>query len=390
MNMKFDEDPKSITFPCIKVSQPIGAFYIASIESHKLCDITDFDVRRIFQDKRGFETYLGIQRPLVPKRVKEISSYVNTIDATFPTAVILAVPAVCAEFDESKNKMTLSNYPNPGEGEETILYKSIAKVLDGQHRIEGLKSFSDETFEINVSIFIDIDLADQAYIFSTVNLAQTKVNKSLAFDLYELAKTKSPQKMCHNIAVALDKTPDSPFFKKIKRLGVSTFGRFNETITQATFIQSLIVYVCKDEIEQETDRDHYKRGRKKLPLVTGDEANKYIFRNMFIEDKELKITDIIWNYFDAVEERWPDAWGSTDTGIMLNKTNGFRALMRLLRPAYLDITGSDSETNKDEFLKIFKKIGLKDKDFNTDAFQPGSSGESQLYQALMNGSQINP
>lgn len=385
MEKQLTEDPISIRFPCIKVNQPIGTFYIASIDSETLCKITHFDVRRILREKRDVETYLGIQRPLVPRRVKEISSYVNTIDACFPTAVILAVPAVCVEYDKNKNEMILSNYLDPGEGEQQICFRDIAKVLDGQHRIEGLRSFQNGSFDINVSIFIDIDIADQAYVFSTVNLAQTKVSKSLAYDLFELAKSKSPQKTCHNIAVAIDSNEKSPFCKRIKRLGVSTEGRFNETITQATFVQSLIVYICKDIIQQQQDRDKYLRG-KKIPLENADELKRLIFRNMFIQDKELEIADVIWNFFDAVKDRWPVAWEAKGRGIMLNKTNGFKGLMRFLRPVYLYLTSPGNVPQKEEFHEVFNGIDMKDEDFNIDNFKPGTSGESDLYRTLMDKS----
>ena len=166
---------------------------------------------------------MGIQRPRNEKRVKEIAKYVGTADACFPTAVILAVDGNCATYDENSKELTLQPYLDPADGEKPINYGEIANVLDGQHRIEGLKEsgFNNE-FDINVSIFIDIDIANQAYLFSTINLAQTKVNKSLVYDLFDLAKKRSPQKTCHNIAVALDKTSGSPFYERIKRLGVAT------------------------------------------------------------------------------------------------------------------------------------------------------------------------
>ena len=195
------EDPISFSFPVLRVRQPIGDFFLGVVDSKRLCEITEFDVRRIIKE-RDFETYLGIQRPLNPKRVKEIQSYVTTLDASFPTSVILSVRGECARYDEARGILTLSNYQEADDPERTVLYRQIAKVIDGQHRIEGLKEYrSDTAFEINVSIFIDIDIAEEGYIFSTVNLAQTKVNKSLVYDLYELAKAKSPQKLCHNIAV---------------------------------------------------------------------------------------------------------------------------------------------------------------------------------------------
>ena len=104
---------------------------------------------------------------------------------------------------------------------------------------------------------MDIDIAEQAFIFSTVNLAQTKVNRSLVYDLYDLAKARSPQKVCHMIAVALDTHENSPFHQRIKRLGVATKGRYRETINQATFVQALMKYTSNTEMK---DRDLYMRG----------------------------------------------------------------------------------------------------------------------------------
>ena len=177
-----------------------------------LCNITFFDVRRVLRDRRDVEKYLGIQRPLSPKRVRELEKFANTVDASFPTSVIIAVDGRCASYDEKSQIMTLSNWLDPNEDEEPIYFRKIARVLDGQHRLAGLDDGRpDGDFEINVSLFVDIDISEQANIFSTVNLAQTKVNRSLAYDLFELAKARSPQKTCHNIAVALDQNPTSPF-----------------------------------------------------------------------------------------------------------------------------------------------------------------------------------
>jgi DGQHR domain-containing protein len=107
-------------------------------------------------------------------------------------------------------------------------------------------------FGLSVTIFIGSDIADQAYIFSTVNLEQTKVSKSIVYDLFELAKTRSPQKTAHNIAVALDRDERGPFYQRIKRLGFATVDRKFETITQATFVENLLPLISPDPKE---DRD---------------------------------------------------------------------------------------------------------------------------------------
>ncbi|MBI5590891.1 MAG: DGQHR domain-containing protein [Deltaproteobacteria bacterium] len=367
-----------LTFPCIQIEQPIGTFYVGSIPAPSLCDITYVDVRRI-EGERGFETYLGIQRPLNRNRVKELQHYVQSADACFPTAVILAVPAECAEYDSTHKTMTLSPHVDADDPSLSVSFDQIAKVIDGQHRIEGLRESHSTTFEVNVSLFVDMDIADQAYLFSTVNLAQTKVNRSLVYDLYELAKTRSPQKTCHEIAVALDSTKDSPFYTRIKRLGVSTEGRFSETITQATFVQALLRFISDDPM---ADRNLYLTG--KVPKkASADHLKKLIFRNMFIEKRDLEITDVVWNFFEAVRERWPEGWASMGRGLILNKTNGFKALMRFLRPCYLHVSAPGEVVEKDAFLEVLRKIDLSDQEFTTDTYKPGTSGESQLYRRLI-------
>ena len=307
-----------------------------------------------------------------------IKRYVNTVDATFPTSIIIAVEAICASVNDEAKTMTLSNYLDVEDGEEPIYYRDIARVLDGQHRIEGLTEFSDESFDINVTVFVAIDIAVQANIFSTVNLAQTKVNRSLVYDLYALANTRSPQKTCHNIAVALNKNETSPFYRRIKRLGVATEGRFNETLTQAAIVQSLLRYISRDPM---MDRDVLLRGKPLLPADAND-SQKLIFRNMFVDEKDLEIAEIVWNFFDAVKNRWPEAWDHTGRGNILNKTNGFKGFMRFLRDSYLHITAPGGKVSPDQFAQIMNRIELRDGDFTIDEFKPGTGGESHLYHML--------
>ena len=374
-----------LRYEYLSVEQPIGTFFVVSMRAHDLRDIAFFDIRRI--EERDVEKYLGIQRPLRGPRVQQLEKYVKSTDATFPTSVIVAIDEKCVAFDRDGIHLEIRPYTGTGaEDDESIPLDRIARVIDGQHRIAGLTGVEDDKrFDVLVTIFVGLDIADQAHIFSTVNLEQTKVNKSLAYDLFDLAKTRSPQKTCHNIAVALDADRTSPFYERIKRLGVATPGRYKETITQATFVQSLIRYISKDALE---DRNTLLSG-KKLPLISADESRTLIFRNMFISDEDDLIADIVWNYFDAVKSRWPRAWETIGEGNMLNKTNGFRALMRFLRPAYLSLrTSSDASVTERQFETLFKQLSVDDDYFTTANFLPGTSGESALYAQLMRESRL--
>lgn len=384
MNTPGMESPIEFVVDAISIRQPLGEFLIASVPSKILCDIAYFDVRRMLKE-RDIETYLGIQRPLNPDRVAELQSYVRTVDSCFPTAVILAVEGRCASFDPETNRLTLRNDPNPEEGHEPIYYRNIAKVLDGQHRIAGLLDYPNDDFEVNVSIFIDIDIEDQAYIFSTVNLAQTKVNRSLAHDLSELAKTRSPQKTCHNVAVALDQLVSSPFYHRIKRLGTATPGRKFEMITQATFVESLMPFISPDPT---LDRDILKRGNK-LAFPSQVEIAKYPLRPLFISGEDMKIADVLFRYFSAARDRWPISWNSNEKGQILNRTNGFRALMRTLHVICKLIQPHKKLPSKEDFDTLFAKVNIDESNFNVETFLPGTSGESHLFAKLVGDMQLD-
>ena len=225
----------------LKVSQPIGDFYIGTVESAALLKITKADVRRFSEGTPG--KIDGIQRELSKPRLKDLRQYVNLDYATFPTSVILAIDRRCVDLDPVKGcvglyELTVKQYAGSEDDEDDVPIdlEAAAFVIDGQHRLAGLEERvqGNGPFEINVSIFVGADLADQAEIFSRVNLAQTKVNKSLAYDLLAYARVKSPFKVAHDVVVALNADKQGPFFEKIKRLGVRTPGVDSETLAQAT------------------------------------------------------------------------------------------------------------------------------------------------------------
>ena len=382
-----NEPKRQVQFSVMRISQPIGDFYVGKMSARDLIDISWFDIRRLAGDS-DLDQYLGIQRKVNPTRVSEIKKYVGLTDATFPTAVILAVEGKCAELHEldladedgTFFTMKLVNYPGDPSDPDTMLFKGIARVLDGQHRISGLResSIDLDSFEVNVCVFVDADIADQASIFATVNLAQTKVNRSLVYDLMSYSKSRSPERTCHAITVTLDQVEESPFFSRIKRLGVSTAGRFGEVLTQATVVKSLLPYISNDVLK---DRDIGKR-LGNWPKNESYDQERLLFRKWFIEGNDQQIVRQIMHYFEAVKRRWPDAWKSTDRGNMLPRTNGFRAFMSFLRPAYNELRHDDF-VKMSSFLELLKQVSLEDKDFNTQKYVPGSTGERALFHDLM-------
>lgn len=386
----------------IEVKQPIGSFYIGKLGWQDLLEIAHADIRKIQEESLrsdSFDSYLGIQRELSPSRISEISEYVRTQDATFPTSIILSIKS--SSIISKQIEVGLKNEYGDNEQDNEIVknviidekrqiikirkVKEIASILDGQHRIEGLREgfenylFSQD-FEFNITLFIDMDIDDQAQVFSVINKAQTKVNKSLVYDLYEFTKVNSPQKTAHDIVRILNKNEKSPFYKKIKILGVAN-DKDHETIAQATLAELIIDYITANPI---IDRDQIRRKRnvaiKKIGLSysTKDDERR-IFRSMFINEKNEYIINILWMYFSAVKKRWPKAW---DNSSLLSKSTGVIACMRFLRPLFISL-GSRWEISEQEYYSVLLKSSLHDNDFTKEYFIPGTSGQSKLFHLLV-------
>jgi len=368
---------KEVILPVLPVIQPIGRFYVGVMRAKDLLEVSYSDMRDIEGD---LDQYIGIQRKLKPNRVKEISEFVKSIDATFPTSVVLAVPGACAEILESGElKITEGIDEETGE---LIPFSAAASILDGQHRVEGLKLSDIQDFDVPVSIFINADIADQAYIFATVNLAQTKVNTSLVYDLLDYAKSRSPQKTAHNVAVAFDRFDGSPFFQCIKRLGSATPGRSGETLAQATVVNGIIPLISSNPKD-----DQYKMAKKgwftKLEKTTYDQTP---LRELWLQEKDSEIAKVLLEYFKAVAERWPNAWSSRERGNILPRTNGYMALIRLFKNIYIKERFMPTDQNwlldKSVYAEYFAKSSLNDEDLTVENFKPGTSGSAALYNRL--------
>jgi len=356
--------PDAIEFKAVEVAQPIGSFYVGAIDSRDLVEISWADVQRI--GDREFEESLGIQRELSGDRVVELQKYVNTVDATFPTGIILSVRGQHAEYDQDSSSFRIERAPN------------VAKIIDGQHRIAGLRAFAGDVFQCNVVIFVDMELEDQAMVFATINLKQTRVSKSLAYNLFEYATSRSPQKTCHDIAKLLNRSM-GPFHDRIKILGKAIPGLAGQTLTQAAFVDRLLQLISP---EPDRDRDVIKRyGSDRLERLPG--GSRLIFRDLFIQGQDAAIAVVVENYFSSVARQWPNAWASSEQGQILGRTTGFAALMRLLPEVILALRKQPEDfLDSESFDSVFQTSPLQDSQFTTDNYQAGTSGESQLARDL--------
>ena len=408
------------------VIQPIGEFYIASIDAKTALEISFVDRMRVKDKSDEISVYTGIQRPLDKRRITQISAYVKTVDASFPTAIIMSVTEDCADISQDKtelqltevSKATVDSLVEDGfidnnqyieTKKDSFTTRGIAKILDGQHRLAGLeaaikdtqtkletKNLSDsdqkelehelrnlEGFELNVAIFVGKDIHSQAMLFSRVNLAQTKVNPSLVYNLETYTKQVTPQRIAHNITKLFDEEVNSPFYNRIKMLGHKTEDRqTKEFLSQATFVEALMLLMSKDP---EKERDIAKRGlfgsTSKI-TYTEEDYKKYIFNKFMWDNENGKIFDILFNYFTAISEKWKRAWNNEK--YLLSKNNCFRAFMLYLREPYNELSNDGRRIpTKDQFLKHFEKLEIRAEDFNSDVFPHGDTGMTRFYKYLI-------
>lgn len=339
------------------VQQPIGEFFVGTIPAKTLTEIA-------FTDLRHFESVTerkGLNRAINKERVKKISNYVRGVDATFPNTIIVAIDSdKIVRQTENELEITIS--------------ENVAKIIDGQHRVRGLeRAFLDEqtadendsdkktveTFTLIISVFVDLAMEDQASIFSTINLNQAPVIRSLVYDLFEVDPHRSPQKTCHLIAKSVNSDATSPFFERIKLLGKNPEldGEilYRAPLTQAAFINSLLSTITKDA---EKDREALKTG-KPLPSIERAENDGLVFRRYFEQEEDSTILRIMNNYFGAVKDVFPQDW--KDINSPLSKTVGYGALMRLLKYDLFNEGNRNDDFSRPFFAGYFgKAIGKID------------------------------
>lgn len=359
--------PDSVKICGCFARQPIGEFFVGVISSEILCHITFTDTRRL--NSREIESYAGLNRPINAGRVKEISQYVETAEATFPNSIIVAIDS--------------ENIVAQDERSLTIKVKEdVAKIIDGQHRITGLRKAETATFELVVSIFVDIPIEDQAEIFSTINLKQARVDKSLVYDLFDLSTERSPQKTCHDIAKGMNFDKDSPFFERIKLLGrnpklLDGSILYRAPLTQAAFVKHLLPMISDDP---DRDRDLIKKGQF-VECSSASRERGAVFCKYFINEEDEIIAKILGNYFNAVRDVFPDEWNTYDNP--LSKTIGYGALMRLLKTDIFPIGEQEKDLSSAFFKEYIRRL-KGNINFTFQEFAPAGSGESKLYEALRN------
>lgn len=364
-------EDKSIVIRAIRTKQPIGEFYIGKIPSSQLCKYSKAEVRNMSLD---MDSRIGIQRNLNGSRVNEIKKYVELSDACFPNSVILSVDG---EYIEDVKMISEDYYEILLSAKEDTF-----KIIDGQHRIAGLEDVSKD-FEVNISLFLDMDIEQQAILFSTINSNQKQVPASLMADLLAIQKNRNPIKSAHYIGSVLNEgqNEEDALAGKITPFAIGRVAG-STCITLANFVQRISKYISGNKIQMEQDRDNLKKG---VSLVYANEKarKKLIFRNLFIDERDADIAKILRNYFNAVYKKWPIAWKNEE--YILSRTVGFNALLILMKEVVAVVGKYDMVISEKEFYDVFNQMKISDEEWlitANDNFTLNGSGQTQILKML--------
>lgn len=282
-------------FNYIEVQQPIGTFYLCSIPAPFLL--------RVVKSTSRNEDSNAVQREKSPGRIKDIGAYCSDPDAVFPTPIVISVNSKDVILDEEKRVVVIP--------EDRGI---IGNVIDGQHRLWGIeRSEHPEDFYLPVVLMFDLTVAEEAYIFSTINSNQRKVDPSLIYDLFDVSTYRSPQKTAHEIARVMNSATSSPFYNRLKMLGKKASDQDKATLSQGTFAKSILMLISKKPDE---DARLLKQGKEL------DDDGKMPLRYFFTQEKDDLLVRVLSNCFNALKEVFPSEWEHPIDNILW-KTTGF-------------------------------------------------------------------
>ncbi len=380
----------------IKVSQPLCDFYLTSMKATDLLQVS-FSEQLQYHDENG--KLQGSQRKIDSKRLSEIGRYIDSVEMSFPSSIIIA-----ANYNEEGELVDEENMRWNIEDVGNGIYKiniptnsKIAAVIDGQHRLQG---FGDKyltnrdrlNVDLPVSIFFDLTNPYQAFLFATINGNQRKVDKSLALEQFgfnvedEPQHSWTPEKLAVYFVRKLN-FRDSPIKGHIKiapKISSQLHKQIFETGAEWTVSTATVVDGILNLISSKPKRDRVEMaqedifGRRKRSMVAGF-SDMSPLRRQYLEKEDDFIFEVIENFLTAAKET---VWDNFNSKSYIFKTVGVQALFDLLKRILLVEVTSD----KSEFVKYLE--GSIQFDFSKTVIQASGIGRRDIRNALLVGANI--
>lgn len=285
---------------------PLYLFVLTGKELLQIADIS-----RVSRDDAG--KLLGYQRPEVKRHITDIVEYLDSEEILFPNSIILALSTNVSfqrsrgpRIDDGLGAAGTIEIPWPG-----LKDKKPAWIVDGQQRALAIARSKRQDLAIPVNAFIADDVEIQRDQFIRVNSTKP-LPRGLITELLpevtatlpaKLAAKKIPSALCDLLA----RDDDSPFLGIIRRPSTPAAERRNTVITDTSIIKVL---------------------EESLASPSGA---LFPYRNMATGETDFDgVKALLYTYWNAVKEAFPEAWGKPPKQSRLMHGVGIRSVGRLM------------------------------------------------------------
>lgn len=246
-----------------EVEQNTHSFLLTVIPAGLLTKISYAAVRRQ-DDEIG-----AVQRILNQSRISSIKNFALQ-NGIFPASIVLNWNNK-TQLERNGNSITIPNE------------ERIAQIIDGQHRVAGLRAAIEENnaienLPIPVAIYENLNTTECANIFLSINTEQRPVPRSLVFDLYGIANEELIDPSAYRARdIAMSLNGDNGPYQELIKLPNSP--RQKGGIALSTAVSAI------------------------KPLV----EPKGLFEQVGATSLEIQTT-ILKNFFEALAEKYLDKW----------------------------------------------------------------------------------
>ena len=207
-----------------------------------------------------------IQRILSPRRAKEIGEYIKQANSLLPNSLVVSLTENVVIETTGNKKLKVIQFPSE--------HGKFAYILDGQHRLEGFKYSDGIEFDLPVVAIYNADDSLRGKIFADINSKQEAVSDVHLLSLYYQIKDLPPEETpVMDVITRLNEDPDSPLKDRIQTMDTD----------KGTWI--------KNSALKKWLSPHLTSGGVLSAKTTAEKAV------------------IVKNYFRAISELFPNAWG---------------------------------------------------------------------------------
>jgi DGQHR domain-containing protein len=296
--------------PALRVEQDRRhPLYLFALTGEELLQIAD--IRRLGRDERG--KLVGYQRAAVTRHIKNIAEYLDSETVLFPNSLILAL-CEKVRFTPTGRRNSAAAFLTPGTIAIPVPRNGgprPAWIVDGQQRALAIARSRRTDFPVAINAFVTDDVEHQREQFLRVNSTRP-LPRGLITELLpevgtvlppHLAIRRAPSRLCD----LLNQDHESPFYGLIRRSSTPPGQRRAAVVSDTPVVRML---------------------EESLTTPTGC---LFPYRNVATGELDVEgARNVLFMYWSAVRDTFPEAWGRPPTQTRLMHSAGLRAMGRLM------------------------------------------------------------